>query len=235
MQGAIVLLRVGGFKIDGNYIEFPRGAQFAISIQQSQSGSIANNNFHGFQGVDTIVIDPVCRNINIGPNTYGFFGFPIASFVRAHPGAQGISVLGDQIYGTSVAISHGSPAIVTSLTNAPGWQLHARVQFIASTDPLPSPLLANTNYFISAVSGATFQVSATQGGPSIATTSASAGNVYVRYFIDTPLVGDFNAFNLVYNNTTLQYGQPTFSNAPNPGFTVNRGGIVSVGNRDGLS
>jgi len=232
VAGAIVLLKSGAITITGNYIEFPLGSAFAISIQQSSSGYIGSNSIQGLAGNDAIQIDSASRDINIGPNAYGFFGSPLNSFVKAFPGARGVSVIGNQSYTTTVSISNGSPAIVTSLANSPGWQVN-QVVFFTTNGTLPTGLTAYIPYYIVNPSGATFQVAATISGTPINTSSAGTGDHLVNIVLATPYDGDASAFDFNFNNNSATLGVPNYTNTPDPGVTISRAGVLNIGNNAG--
>lgn len=95
--GGVQVKNVAGFQIENNYIEHAfGGTQFAIYALNSSAGYIGSNSIQGFQGSDLIVIDGTSKNINIGPQTHGFFAAPVLSLIKLLPGATNVNVLANQ-------------------------------------------------------------------------------------------------------------------------------------------
>lgn len=228
VTGAIQLVNVAGFTVTGNYIEFPQpGPAWAILTQNSSSGYIGSNTIQGMQNSDAIYLDVNSRDINVGPNSFGFFGFPMASLIRGD-GATGVNVLGEQDYILSpVTISVTTPAVVTSVINAQGMQA-GEVVFFTTTGTLPTGFTPYQYYYVTNVSGASFEVSLTLGGPSIAATGAGSGVHTCHVVLANELDG--TAFNFSFNNSAVCFGVSKYTDAPNAGITLARSGVINIGN-----
>jgi len=227
VTGDIILKNVAGFTINNNYLEHGyTGPAWSILLQNSSSGYIGSNVIQGFQGADAIYADTTSYDVNIGPNSYGFFGFPMASLVRAD-GSTGVNVLGAQNYILSpVSISNATPAVITSTLGVVGMQ-PAEAVYFTTTGSLPTGLTVGTVYYVRNVVGATFEVSLTIGGPAIATSSAGSGVHTCHILLVDELRG--TGFNFSFNNDYVLHGVNKYTATPNSGITMSRNGVVNIG------
>jgi len=229
VAGRIFLKNVSAFEVAGNYLEngYP-GPAWAINLQNCSEGYVGNNTMQGMQSADAISIDSLSSDIDIGPNAYGFFGFPMASHIKAAAGSRGINVLGNQDYVLApVSISTASPAIVASTLGVVGMQANQAV-YLTTTGSLPAGLSQLTTYYVKNVVGAAFELSLTPGGASINTTSAGSGIHKVHIILSNALNG--SGFNFVFGNEYLLFGAGQYSGAPNPGVSIAKSGVINVGN-----
>jgi len=112
--------------------------------------------------------------------------------------------------GGSVTISYASPALVVSGVTLPN---NSGIQLGVTGGSLPSPLATNTTYYVVNVSGTQFNISATQGGAPINTSSAGSGTFYISDLVDVPLYQNYlqvsDASNFVIVFGTNDYGSST--------------------------
>ena len=105
--------------------------------------------------------------------------------------------------------STGAPALITSSVNLPN---NSSIQ-LGTTGALPTGLSTNTTYYVVNVLGTAFNVSLTQGGLPISTSSAGSGTQSISLLMDVPLfqnylqVSDASNFVLVFG--TNDYGSST--------------------------
>ena len=105
--------------------------------------------------------------------------------------------------------STGAPALITSTVNLPN---NSSIQ-LGTTGALPTGLSTNTTYYVVNVLGTAFNVSLTQGGIPISTSSAGSGTQSISLLMDVPLfqnylqVSDSSNFVIVFG--TNDYGSST--------------------------
>ena len=105
--------------------------------------------------------------------------------------------------------STGAPALITSTVNLPN---NSSIQ-LGTTGALPTGLSTNTTYYVINVLGTAFNVSLTQGGIPISTSSAGSGTQSISLLMDVPLfqnylqVSDSSNFVIVFG--TNDYGSST--------------------------
>lgn len=231
ITGGICLDQVGGFTVNNNYIEFPYSGNWGILCLNSTSGYIGSNAIQGLQGADGIYIDALSNNIDVGPNTYGFFGYPMASLVNSLSSLQNVNVSTEQSYVLSpVTISNGSPAVITS--TSPGMQTNEVVYF-TTTGSLPNGLTAGTPYYAIPVSTYSFNVAATPSGSPINTTSAGSGVHTCHITLANALDG--TGYGVVTRDGYFLVGEPKWTAAPNGAVEIARTGAVNIGNNNGTN
>jgi len=105
--------------------------------------------------------------------------------------------------------STGAPALITSTVNLPN---NSSIQ-LGTTGALPTGLSTNTTYYVVNVLGTAFNVSLTQGGIPISTSSDGSGTQSISLLMDVPLfqnylqVSDSSNFVIVFG--TNDYGSST--------------------------
>ena len=105
--------------------------------------------------------------------------------------------------------STGVPALITSTVNLPN---NSSIQ-LGTTGALPTGLSTNTTYYVVNVLGTAFNVSLTQGGIPISTSSDGSGTQSISLLMDVPLfqnylqVSDSSNFVIVFG--TNDYGSST--------------------------
>ena len=143
------------------------------------------------------------ENLIFGPRGGGLYYWTAASSVNS-PGVLLNST------GGSVTISYASPAVVVSGVTLPN---NSAIQLGVTGGSLPSPLATNTTYYVVNVSGTQFNISATQGGAPINTSSAGSGTFYISDLVDVPLYQNYlqvsDASNFVIVFGTNDYGSST--------------------------
>ena len=105
--------------------------------------------------------------------------------------------------------STGAPALITSSVNLPN---NSSIQ-LGTTGALPTGLSTNTTYYVVNVLGTAFNVSLTQGGLPISTSSAGSGTQSISLLMDVPLFQNYlqvsDASNFVIVFGTNDYGSST--------------------------
>jgi hypothetical protein len=105
--------------------------------------------------------------------------------------------------------STGAPALITSSVNLPN---NSSIQ-LGTTGVLPTGLSTNTTYYVVNVLGTAFNVSLTQGGLPISTSSAGSGTQSISLLMDVPLFQNYlqvsDASNFVIVFGTNDYGSST--------------------------
>ena len=139
------------------------------------------------------------ENLIFGPRGGGIY------YWTASGGVTTRGVLLNSI-GGSVTISYASPAVVVSGVTLPN---NSAIQLGVTGGSLPSGLSTNTTYYVINVSGTQFNLSATQGGSAINTSSAGSGTFYISDLVDVPLyqnylqVSDASNFVIVFGTNGI--------------------------------
>ena len=84
--------------------------------------------------------------------------------------AFAIRIIGSGNIKKTATISNGNPAVITSVSHG----MSGAIQ-LSTTGTLPTPLVPDTNYYIVGATTNSFNLSLTDGGTAIATTSAGSG------------------------------------------------------------
>ncbi len=122
-----------------------------------------------------------------------------------------------------VTISQSSPAICTAVNH--DLDVDDQIEF-ETTGTLPSPLAIATPYFVKSVTGDTFQISTTMGGPSINTTTAGSGtHNFIPAFGSSKediefKISDNALTDLDIDHVYLKRGEDTFYSVPSTEISV---------------
>ena len=145
------------------------------------------------------------QNLLFGPRGSGLYYWTAPTL-----SARGVAL---NTTGGTVTITNssstGAPALITSTVNLPN---NSSIQ-LGTTGALPTGLSTNTTYYVVNVLGTAFNVSLTQGGIPISTSSAGSGTQSISLLMDVPLfqnylqVSDSSNFVIVFG--TNDYGSST--------------------------
>ena len=145
------------------------------------------------------------QNLLFGPRGSGLYYWTAPTL-----SARGVAL---NTTGGTVTITNSSstsaPALITSTVNLPN---NSSIQ-LGTTGALPTGLSTNTTYYVVNVLGTAFNVSLTQGGIPISTSSAGSGTQSISLLMDVPLfqnylqVSDSSNFVIVFG--TNDYGSST--------------------------
>jgi len=148
---------------------------------------------------------------NFGQNLlFGPRGAGIYYWTAPNLGTRGVAL---NTTGGTVTITNssstGAPALITSSVNLPN---NSSIQ-LGTTGALPTGLSTNTTYYVVNVLGTAFNVSLTQGGLPISTSSAGSGTQSISLLMDVPLFQNYlqvsDASNFVIVFGTNDYGSST--------------------------
>ena len=145
------------------------------------------------------------QNLLFGPRGSGLYYWTAPTL-----SARGVAL---NTTGGTVTITNssstGAPALITSTVNLPN---NSSIQ-LGTTGALPTGLSTNTTYYVVNVLGTAFNVSLTQGGIPISTSSDGSGTQSISLLMDVPLfqnylqVSDSSNFVIVFG--TNDYGSST--------------------------
>jgi hypothetical protein len=145
------------------------------------------------------------QNLLFGPRGSGLYYWTAPTL-----SARGVAL---NTTGGTVTITNssstGAPALITSTVNLPN---NSSIQ-LGTTGALPTGLSTSTTYYVVNVLGTAFNVSLTQGGIPISTSSAGSGTQSISLLMDVPLfqnylqVSDSSNFVIVFG--TNDYGSST--------------------------
>ena len=145
------------------------------------------------------------QNLLFGPRGSGLYYWTAPTL--SAPGVA-LNTTGGTVTITNSS-STGAPALITSTVNLPN---NSSIQ-LGTTGALPTGLSTNTTYYVVNVLGTAFNVSLTQGGIPISTSSDGSGTQSISLLMDVPLfqnylqVSDSSNFVIVFG--TNDYGSST--------------------------
>ena len=148
------------------------------------------------------------QNLLFGPRGGGLYYWAATTLGTGTPRGVALNTTGGTVTITSSS-STGLPALITSTVNLPN---NSSIQ-LGTTGSLPTGLSTNTTYYVVNVLGTAFNVSLTQGGTPITTSSAGSGTQSISLLMDVPLFQNYlqvsDASNFVIVFGTNDYGSST--------------------------
>jgi hypothetical protein len=193
----------GGSSVTAAY-QINTGAEFAAPIIGWGAGGWGS----GGWGVGTTTSDPIrlWKQINFGENLiFGYRGGPMYYWDNT----TGLTTRGVLIssLGGAVTFTNASPTVVTATST---FTAGTPIQFAASGS-LPSGVAASTTYYVTNVTGVSFNIADSAG--TLINTASTGSGAYISLLVDVPLIQNYlivsDASRFVFAFGTNDYGSIT--------------------------